>query len=299
MNGTILTFYSFKGGVGRTMALASVARLLAREAHLTGERVLAVDWDLEAPGLHHYLLPAQNLQPDRPGVIEYFTLALKRSENRKLPSYHPYLTPTPEPGLDLIKAGRFDGNYSSRVTTFRWQGLFDRWPRCFAEFQAALARDYRYVLIDSRTGAADTAGICTVLLPDKLVVMFTPNDQNLEGLKEIIPGVIRQRRRSPDERPLVVFPVPSRIDTLVYRDLSGRLDDFRDSLSEMFRRDYGLETCDLRKHFELAMLPYVPDYSYGEPRVVEEEEPGHPGSLKAAYQRLSIRLQRDVPWENG
>jgi hypothetical protein len=31
-----------------------------------------------------------------------------------------------------------------------------------------------YVLTDSRTGISDVSGICTMLLPDKLVVVFTP-----------------------------------------------------------------------------------------------------------------------------
>src|SRR4051812_6902216 len=46
----IVTFYSYKGGVGRTFALANIAVLLARR----GKRVLIMDWDLEAPGLHRY-----------------------------------------------------------------------------------------------------------------------------------------------------------------------------------------------------------------------------------------------------
>src|SRR5215218_3865632 len=46
----IITFYSFKGGVGRTMALANVACSIASKSR----RVLVVDWDLEAPGLHRY-----------------------------------------------------------------------------------------------------------------------------------------------------------------------------------------------------------------------------------------------------
>ena len=44
--GRIITFYSYKGGTGRSMALANVAWLLASN----GQRVLAIDWDLEAPG---------------------------------------------------------------------------------------------------------------------------------------------------------------------------------------------------------------------------------------------------------
>lgn len=44
-DGRIVTFYSYKGGTGRTMALANTAWILAAN----GKRVLAVDWDLEAP----------------------------------------------------------------------------------------------------------------------------------------------------------------------------------------------------------------------------------------------------------
>ena len=52
-NGTVITFYSYKGGTGRTMALANIAWILAAN----GKRVLAVDWDLEAPGLHRFFHP--------------------------------------------------------------------------------------------------------------------------------------------------------------------------------------------------------------------------------------------------
>jgi len=48
--GVIYTFYSFKGGVGRSMALANVAALLAK----WGYSVLVVDWDVEAPGIERF-----------------------------------------------------------------------------------------------------------------------------------------------------------------------------------------------------------------------------------------------------
>lgn len=50
----IVTFYSFKGGVGRSMALANVGWLLFR----LGLRVTIVDWDLEAPGVDRFLVEA-------------------------------------------------------------------------------------------------------------------------------------------------------------------------------------------------------------------------------------------------
>jgi MinD-like ATPase involved in chromosome partitioning or flagellar assembly len=46
----LCTFYSFKGGVGRSMALANVAELLCRY----GLKVLIIDFDLEAPGLERF-----------------------------------------------------------------------------------------------------------------------------------------------------------------------------------------------------------------------------------------------------
>ncbi len=46
----VVTFYSYKGGVGRTMALVNTAHVLARD----GWRVLLVDFDLEAPGMTHF-----------------------------------------------------------------------------------------------------------------------------------------------------------------------------------------------------------------------------------------------------
>src|SRR5947209_8513582 len=51
--GQVITFYSYKGGTGRSMALANVACLLAQQEH-KGKGVLMIDWDLEAPGLHHF-----------------------------------------------------------------------------------------------------------------------------------------------------------------------------------------------------------------------------------------------------
>src|SRR5262245_66423772 len=75
MNGTVLTFYSYKGGVGRSFTLANIAVLLAR----WGYRVLTIDWDLEAPGLHHYFAPILPRQP-KGGVIDLAYAFLARAD---------------------------------------------------------------------------------------------------------------------------------------------------------------------------------------------------------------------------
>jgi hypothetical protein len=65
----IITFYSYKGGVGRTMALVNTAHVLARD----GWRVLMVDFDLEAPGMTHFFA---ELVRDRPQTVERDALDL-------------------------------------------------------------------------------------------------------------------------------------------------------------------------------------------------------------------------------
>lgn len=291
----IISFYSYKGGVGRSMAVANVGRLLADRAP-----VLLIDWDLEAPGLYQYF---RRLVDDKsPGLIDFFSAkypdCMREQPTGKLiagaAEIENFILSIA--GLEFLPAGRQDRGYPGLVSSFSWSALHRDHPHALSEFRGRLAERYAYVLIDSRTGASDAAGVSTALMADKLVAMFAPNTQNLEGLKRTIPQILTYRRTSPDERPLTVFPVPSRFDTLDLGQQQSYLTDFRDMFSEMFREQYGLESVDLREHFGQTMLPYVASYSYGERIVVAPEEPDNPGSLRAAYERLTDRLLRDVPW---
>src|SRR4051812_17858257 len=65
--GEVTTFYSFESGAARSMALSSMAVLLASRRNATVP-VLMIDWDTEAPGLHHLF----GLRDNRPGLLEYF-----------------------------------------------------------------------------------------------------------------------------------------------------------------------------------------------------------------------------------
>ena len=72
---TVIPFYSYKGGVGRTMALANVAWALAEEHQL---RVVAVDWDIEAPGLHGYFgIEDRDVQPGLMDLLHEYTALLR------------------------------------------------------------------------------------------------------------------------------------------------------------------------------------------------------------------------------
>lgn len=299
--GQVISFYSYKGGVGRTMAVANVGRLLADQASRTGQRVLLIDWDLEAPGLQEYF--PRCVADSHVGLIDFF--AQNYPDCVREPQTDVKSTVTLEDsivsmvnGLDILPAGRQDLRYAGLVWNFDWSKLVRLHPNVFKDFRERLTERYAFVLIDSRTGVSDISGISTGVLPDKLVTLFSPNNQGLKGLGRVITQVLSYRRTSSDERPLTVFPVPSRFDGADPGHLSY-LVEFQDMFVELFKVHYGLESVDLRDYLKETLLPFVPHYSSGEPIAVGRQDPDHPGSLRAAYTRLANRLQRHVPWRDA
>ncbi|MBI4907464.1 MAG: AAA family ATPase [Acidobacteria bacterium] len=295
MSGMVVTFYSYKGGVGRSMALANVARLLAN----AGKRVLAIDWDLDAPGLHRYFPTADLVAPRKPGLIDYF-VALRRhlDDGCESPKLQDFVVPDAAPQVDLMRAGMLDETYRRTVLEFDWAGLHSRHPQAVTLFRAAVKQHYSICLIDSRAGIADISGICTALLPEKLVTVFTPNKQNLDGLMETLGIVAEYRRQSADTRPLTIYPLPSRIDPAEQDALHSWLMTFRLHFQDLFKRIYALEECDLGAYFDAVRLPQVAYYSYGEQIAVLEEERSQAGSLRQAYEIFTAKLTKmDFPWQ--
>jgi MinD-like ATPase involved in chromosome partitioning or flagellar assembly len=70
-----------------------------------------------------------------------------------------------------------------------------------------------YVLIDSRTGHTDTGGICTRQLPDCVVAMFYPNEQNLRGLAPVVRD-IRNEESGPLKKPIILHFVMGNVPDL-------------------------------------------------------------------------------------
>src|SRR5688572_6797695 len=188
--GDVITFYSYKGGVGRSMALANVAWSLANR----GSRVLTIDFDLEAPGLPRYFAPFldQRALVSSPGLIDFFFEHVERAKaSRGFPSISlggsegaqealmTYAVPVkwsfPDGGtIDLLPSGKPGPAYARRVSGFDWHAFYEFFAgrELLQRIRKELQSQYDYVLVDSRTGLNDTAGICTVLLPDAVVVCF-------------------------------------------------------------------------------------------------------------------------------
>lgn len=194
-----VTFYSFKGGVGRTMALVNVAAQLAAE----GKRVLMVDFDLEAPGLMSFDWDCAN--KETMGLVEYVT---NYRETMEAPSVADYLCRSkifPSGGeLWIMPAGKHDAEYSARLNNIDWRHLYEHEEGylLFEDLKLQWQRQVQpdYVFIDSRTGHSDVEGICTRQLPDAVSFLFFPNEQNLQGLGRVCKSILVQNEKRKNTR---------------------------------------------------------------------------------------------------
>ena len=231
----ITTFYSFKGGVGRTMALVNSAVTLA----LRGRRVLVVDFDVEAPGLDTFdvLRPRE----ETPGVIDFVAQYLSTGQ---APDAASYIGECPDigeqgGGLWIMPSGRNEA-YAANYNQIDWGDLYARHDGylLFEDLKEQWKRIVQpdYVLIDSRTGHTDSGGICTRQLPDSVVVLFFPNEQNLRGLTEVVRD-IRAEADEPRKKSISFHFVMSHVPDLDDEDriLEDKIKNFQERLG--FRRE--------------------------------------------------------------
>lgn len=266
MTGTVVTFYSYKGGVGRSFTLANIAVLLAR----WGYRVLTIDWDLEAPGLHHYFAPLMRERPQG-GVVD---LAYDFLAGADRPRDHAVRLDLPGDTLALLAAGDGGQSYAGRVQRVDWDGLYERGFASFLETcREEWTDDYDFVLIDSRTGISDIGGICTAHLPDRLVIVFTANDQNLHDVVDVAQRADMARDRLPYDRPRhLVLPVLSRFDNRVeYKQAEVWQRKCAEAVSPLFTSWLPKDVPGdlMLRHLT---IPYVSYWSFGEQLSVQGEK---------------------------
>ena len=234
--GKIVSFYSFKGGVGRTMALANVAFLAAMD----GLDVLVMDWDLEAPGLPHYFRGL--VEPDTmlelrtaPGILDLawsWRNGINTAEDAETidqqfayfrdgaPFEHVVINIMDELAfgnggrLDIIPAGGGmvetpePVEYERALAAMSWNELLDRYAGggLIDALRDWASTNYDLILVDSRTGLADVSGICTMQLPDAVALCFVLNRQNIEGVARVASAIRRNRGED-----LKIWAIPMRV----------------------------------------------------------------------------------------
>jgi len=293
MAGQIITFYSHKGGVGRSMALANIAWIIASNGH----RVLIIDWHIDAPGLHRYFSPflADPSLADSSGLMDLVTeyasqapLLARSKAPWPMPDILSYASPIDwefpgDGGIDILPAGRSGPSYSIAVSAFNWTHFYERLNgKAFLSSAAERMRaEYDYVLIDSQPGIGEVSAICTVEMPDLLVVCCGLSHQNITGASAIARSVAAQRRGTN----YPIFPVLMRVDW----SEKELLEAARQEAAREFDSVIG-HIPDRTQYWGEVEFPYTAYYSYVEILCPFVEDSRSSYSLLGSAERLCARI---------
>lgn len=179
----IMTFFSYKGGVGRTTSLALTATYLSRK----GKNVFVMDCDFEAPGLINFFNSTQN-GSCKSGLVEYLNDQLfTKCDDIQDYVYSIEKSYSGSGTINLMPAGNILSNdenlesYLEGLAKINLQGI--RLINIFEELINDIQSRYQpdVILIDSRTGFNNIFGALTKI--SKHVVVLAGDDtQNLPGI---------------------------------------------------------------------------------------------------------------------
>ena len=195
----IISFYSFKGGVGRTLLVGAMAWHLARE----GKRVAVLDLDLEAPGLSVLLSGGGSR-----GILDFIIDHIATGKTSALSDYHgaaSALGDNDGGNIDVFSAGRMNWEYLEKLARldFAAVGPDDHRESPTSAALGALLREIKrelqpdFILLDSRSGLHDLGGLSLHALSHVDVLVARAGEQNYQGLSLTLQAL--ERRRAKDD----------------------------------------------------------------------------------------------------
>lgn len=324
--GRIISFNSYRGGTGRSLAVSNIACLLAKSS--TNPKVLVIDWDLPAPGLHFtfdkYLSarahsPASNARAAEVegGILEIFTSIYEEVK----PSIHPRfedidsdvaiaavknadplssVLKTDVENLHLLKAGRFDSSYANRLQKVDWGELLHNAPSVFTAFALRLCQAYDYILIDAPSGLGSVAQVCGGMLAERVVFMFNLNMSGVKDSEKLVREAFLRRNKAPDTRLLELWPLPTRLEPeLEERTQAWRRSDegYQKVFEDIISRCYGVQNVSLETYFDEMFVAECREQAYNEDIFALTEFPPGSTSLFRDYMRVAAHLIGvPAPW---
>ena len=187
-----IAFYSYKGGVGRSLALAYTARYLAWR----NIGVCILDIDLEAPGIVYKFPEVSTLAISKLGVVDYLNFFI---HNGKAPDYlDDYFTDVyPENKYGYIKVmnagkGIDTDKYWNNLSDIQLEqlfyanggkGLYGKGLHIFRNLIGQIKEQINpdYLFIDSRSGVTISSMLCNSMLPDVVAMFLVDNNENFYG----------------------------------------------------------------------------------------------------------------------
>ncbi len=179
----VISFYSYKGGVGRTIALIQTAYNLAQ----AGKKILLLDLDIEAPSLHNIFEEeiADEINGVKYGVIEYlYKKLVEKSNSVSEEDIFCHLQLDEIPGeIYVIPACReMNKEYIYQMEKIQTQKIQEQeiFEGIFSYLKERL--DVDMILVDTRAGFNHWGSLSLLSLSDQVIFVAYPNRENIEGL---------------------------------------------------------------------------------------------------------------------
>lgn len=209
----VATFYSLRGGVGRSTALAYTAKILASR----GRTVLCIDMDLEAPGLAA-LFGRENEVREGQGLV-YALLSLDQGEKPDMLTHILKVSETDE--IYCLPAGLPNANYARLLNFINPSAWYREDRNPLRDLIQILSTDLPFkpdvILLDARTGITPLNGPLLFDLADLAIIVFFPHPQAQIGTGALVRALLSaetkrtkltDKRLTPEPR-FIVSPVPA------------------------------------------------------------------------------------------
>ena len=293
--GQIFTFYSYKGGVGRSMALANIAVILSK----LGNNVLIIDWDLEASGLEYFFKDFINIKQvkQKTGIMDLLHEFQTKSDQKVnwQKSLIDIKIPKIKQKIQLITSGKKDSKYYNKVRLFDIKKIYNKSGFSIETMRNEWKKEYDFILIDSRTGITDFGGICTIHLPDILVLFYVSSNQSLNGIIEVAKKASNGRKKLPfDRKSLISLPILSRFDSSEEFEVSQFwINDSAKRLINIYS-NWLPNSLSIQEFIEITKLPYIPYFSFGEKLAVIDYSTKDPVSLGYSYETICALIATNL-----
>ena len=248
-----ITFYSYKGGVGRTLSLSNIATRLSEFK----KKVCIIDFDLEAPGIpikfsKQLALSRISIDKGLVDYINYFQEYNSTPESLKDYVYDIYCNQRSRSPISIFPAGNsYSIKYWEKLSTISWTSLFysknSKGLELFLDLKSRIEKELSpdILLIDSRTGISEISGVPLSILADEVVILAANNDENMFGTQQIINSISNPKNSLTGVVPKMTF-VLSRIpqsnsskdkqrEELLIQDTQRKLNNFLSEHKNIFQ----------------------------------------------------------------
>lgn len=251
INIPIITFYSYKGGVGRSTLLSSYAIHSSNQ----GKTVVVLDCDFEAPGFDNFFVEDQSAIEYSNGLVEFF-LDSEVDDDLSLSGYYREASKAYSGSGEIFvfSAGNLDTsnnignlfctnldhylNGLSRLNIFSKDYIVERFNTLFLKIEKELHPDV--ILIDSRTGFNDLYGIASLRFSQVVVGLFGVDIQSRPGLEYFMNFLLRENA---PRLMLVNSVIPPGMKMRLFQRFKDYVNSYLEDLSA--EKDEGIFNLDL------------------------------------------------------